>query len=171
MSNLSLQKSIRTCNVPTGWAANIQSDRFLNPSQMVCIPWKGTNSKGQSVCPDSFYTKTAGCNSAEDRVIVENNQRPQYIEYVTLNANGIGADIYGNNMSRNDLLAHNKDMDENDSITGNFGVQWGANTKYTGCGTTYPYERGMAQVAEANRKAQVLQQGFEGYSNTRRSGF
>ena len=36
---------------------------------------------GRRVCPDSFYTKSAGCNSAEDRVVVENNLRPQYAEF------------------------------------------------------------------------------------------
>jgi len=32
-------------------------------------------------------TKNAGCHSAVDRVIVENNIRPRYMEYVSLNAN------------------------------------------------------------------------------------
>jgi hypothetical protein len=170
MSNLSLEKAIRTCKVETGWADRIQSDRFLNPNQMVCIPWNGMNSKGQSVCPDSWYTKTPGCNSAEDRVVVENLLRPQYIDYVTLNAAGIKGHIYGNESAHNDLVAHDKDMAQNNKITGNFGTQWGANTKYNGC-TVGAYSRGMAQEAQTNRQRQALQHGYEGYNNTRCSGF
>ena len=78
MSNLSLQKSIRTCKVETGWANRIESDRFLNPNVMVCPLWNGMNLKGQAVCPDSFVTKSRGCNSAKDRVVVENDLRPDY---------------------------------------------------------------------------------------------
>jgi hypothetical protein len=171
MSNLSLEKSIRTCKVETGWADRIQSDRFLNPSQMVCIPWNGMNNKGQSVCPDSWYTKTPGCNSAEDRVVVENDQRPQYIDYVTLNAAGIKGHIYGNEMQHDYVLAHDEDMEQNNNITGNYGLQWGANTRSAGSCAVGGYEKGMAQVAANDRKAQSLQQNYEGYSNTRYSGF
>jgi hypothetical protein len=54
---------------------------------MSCPTWSGFDLVGRKVCPDSFYTKSAGCNSAEDRVVVENNvSRPQYMEYITLNA-------------------------------------------------------------------------------------
>ena len=75
----SLESSIRTCKVDTAWDARAQSDRFLNPAQMSCPTWSGFDLVGRKVCPDSFYTKSAGCNSAEDRVVVENNvSRPQY---------------------------------------------------------------------------------------------
>jgi hypothetical protein len=173
MSNLSLAKSIRSCKVETGIASNIQSDRFLNPNQMVCIPWNGMNNKGQSVCPDSQLTKTAGCNSAEDRVIVENNQRPQYIDYVTLNAAGIKGHIYGNEMQHEATVARKKDMKENDNLTGNFGIEWGAVTNYKGCMTSGggSYQRAMAQIAQQNRKSQMLNQNYDAYSNTRYSGF
>ena len=93
--SISLESSIRTCKVDTGWANKIESDRFLNSDLMVCPIWNGVDTAGRRVCPDSFVTKTAGCNSAEDRVIVENNQRPQYMEYINLSANGIDASIYG----------------------------------------------------------------------------
>ena len=84
MSSLSLDASIRTCKVISGEASRIESDRFLNPNNMVCIPWTGYNLTGQQVCADSFYTKTPGCNSALDRVSVENTLRPQYGEYINL---------------------------------------------------------------------------------------
>ena len=73
--SISLEKSVRSCSVNVGEANRIQTDRFFNPSNMVCIPWNGINNKGQEVSPDTFYTKSAGCDSAEDRVMVENSLR------------------------------------------------------------------------------------------------
>ncbi len=83
MAGTYLESSIRTCKVDTGYAARILSDRFLNPKNLVCPVWNGLDSAGRVVCPDSFYTKRAGCNSAEDRIGVENNQRPQYMQYIS----------------------------------------------------------------------------------------
>ncbi len=96
--SVSLDSAIRTCKVNTGWASREQGDRYLNPANMLCPLWNGQDSAGRRVCPDSFVTKTAGCNSATDRVVVENNvSRPQYMEYVTLNAAGVAGNIYGKN--------------------------------------------------------------------------
>ena len=95
--SVSLEASIRTCKVDTSYANRVESDRFLNPGNMVCPTWTGVDTAGRRVSPDSFVTKTAGCNSAEDRVVVENNQRPQYMEYINLSANGIEGSIYGDN--------------------------------------------------------------------------
>lgn len=94
--SLSLEAAIRTCKVDTGWANKVESDRFFNQDLMVCPIWNGVDTAGRRVSPDSFYTKRAGCNSAEDRVVVENAQRPQYMEYINLSANGIDGNIYGN---------------------------------------------------------------------------
>lgn len=88
MANISLQGSIRTCKVDTGYAANIESDRFLNPNLSVCPTWNHRDNLGRYVCADSFNTKNAGCNSPLDRVDVENHLRPQYVEYTTLDAAG-----------------------------------------------------------------------------------
>jgi hypothetical protein len=170
MSNLSLEKSIRTCKVSTGWADRIQSDRFLNPNQMVCIPWNGFDNQGRSVCPDSFMTKSLGCNSADDRVTVENSLRPEYMSYIALNAGGIEGHIYGNTEAHTNLLAHNANMANNNTRTGNFGSQFGANTRFNGC-TTNAYERNMAQVAQTDRQRMALQNGYEGYSNSKCAGF
>ena len=90
--SVSLESGIRTCKVVTSWANKVQSDRFQNPNLMVCPVWNGVDAAGRRACPDSFMTKRAGCNSAEDRVVVENNvSRPQYMEYVNLNAAGIAS--------------------------------------------------------------------------------
>ena len=87
--SISLNGSLRTCKVNTGWADKIQSDRFENPNLMSCPVWSGRDLTGRLVCENSFMTKTAGCDSASDRVLVENAQRPQYMTYVQLDAEGI----------------------------------------------------------------------------------
>jgi hypothetical protein len=93
--SISLLGSINVCKVNTGWADKIQSDRFENPSNLLCPLWNGQDNFGRFVHPDSFVTKNAGCNSADDRVRVENFLRPQYMEYVALDAAGFQAPLYG----------------------------------------------------------------------------
>lgn len=117
MASISLEASLRTCKVDTGWANKVESDRFLNPNQMVCPMWLGRDSAGRQVCPDSFVSKTAGCNNPEERVVVENNvSRPQYMEYITLNANGIRGNIYN---------VREQSLDNTRNLTGQFGLQTG----------------------------------------------
>ena len=145
--SISLESSLKTCKVDQAWANKVQSDRFLNPDNMVCPIWNGFDLTGRLVSPDSFYTKSAGCNSAVDRVLVENDQRPQYAEYINLSASGIDASIYGdfsNNMPWTESGATNADLRNINNITGNFGLAFDASV-YPSCGT-YPYNQGMAQV-------------------------
>lgn len=168
---MSLQASVRSCDVNVGEADRIQSDRFFNPQNMVCIPWNGIDSTGREVCPDSWWTKTAGCDSAEDRVMVENALRPKYMNYVTLNAAGIQSDIYGNtgidsqgrfgNISgfQNSLAAANFDKSRY-SITGSFGNQWRSDVNFQGCSVN-AYERGQAQISAARKNNAALQAGFQ----------
>lgn len=168
MSNLSLNASIRTCKVETGQANRIESDRFLNPNNMVCIPWNGINSKGQSVCPDSKWTKTAGCNSASDRVTVENHLRPDYATYINLNTAGIQGDIYGppgNPSAWAKAGAANSWLDNRNNITGNFGKQFASNV-YPTCGIN-AYKNGMSQEAQARRAAGAASNGY--WANAKRA--
>ena len=144
----SLESSIRTCKVDTAYANKVESDRFLNPSNMVCPIWNGVDTSGRTVCPDSFWTKRAGCNSAEDRVVVENNQRPQYMEYINLSASGIDGAMYGNNMPWTEAGKTNQILRDTNKITGNFGSQFGANV-YPACGY-YPYQQALNQVNQVN---------------------
>ena len=146
--SISLESSIRTCKVDTAYANKVESDRFLNPSNMVCPIWNGVDTSGRTVCPDSFWTKRAGCNSAEDRVVVENNQRPQYMEYINLTASGIDGTMYGNNMPWTEAGKTNQILRDTNKITGNFGSQFGANV-YPACGY-YPYQQAMNQVNQSN---------------------
>lgn len=168
MSSLSLNKSIRTCKVETGQATRIESDRFLNPNNMVCIPWNGFNSKGQAVCADSFYTKTPGCRSALDRVHVENDLRPEYSAYINLNAAGIQGDIYGNPTAWAESGSSNEWEKERNQITGNFGGQFQA-TNYQTCGIN-AYERGMAQKQQNNRQAAFANNAHEQYQYSQAAG-
>ena len=155
--NISLESSIRTCKIDTAYADKVFSDRFLNPCNMVCPIWNGFDSAGRPVCPDSFNTKRAGCNSAEDRVYVENYQRPQYVEYVNLSSGGIQGPSYSNyvdDRTQWDVMKHDNDLRQVNNITGNFGKQFGAFV-YPNCGVNQ-YQRAMAQNAETLRKYSTL---------------
>lgn len=163
--SLSLDASIRTCKVETGEAQRIASDRFLNPNNMVCVPWNGMNNKGQAVCNDSWYTKTPGCNSADDRVVVENALRPQYSDYINLNVAGVQGNIYGNQTAWQESGSANKWLDSRNQVTGNYGLQFGGNV-YQTCGLN-AYERGMAQESQNMRKRAAANQKY--FSNAKQS--
>jgi hypothetical protein len=126
---LNLESALRTCKVDTAYQQRIQSDRFLNPKNLVCPVWNGLDTAGRVACADSFYTKREGCNSAQDRVGVENILRPQYMQYIS--------DSLGNSYNNNsptpgaaksdvgvegfmDFDTEGKDYSK---ITGNFGGQ------------------------------------------------
>lgn len=166
---VSLNSSIRTCRVDSGEANRLESDRFLNPMNMVCPIWNGFNLKGQQVCPDSFYTKSPGCNSAEDRVVVENNQRPKYFDYITLNAGGLQGNIYGNVEAQDETVAREKMLQSRNKISGHFGNQWGATRRYTGCSID-AYNRAMAQEAQTMRGQNFMQNGYQANSMMGYSG-
>lgn len=91
----SLSGSLRTCKVDTAWANKIQSNRFQNPSEMVCPLWNGLDTAGRPVDSNSFYTKNAGCNNPSDRIEIENEiSRPHYTAYI--NSNNSVDEIYEN---------------------------------------------------------------------------
>jgi len=127
MANISLEGSIRTCKVDSGWGAKLYSDRFLNPSQMLCPVWNGVDTQGRpGICPDSFMTKAPGCNSASDRVIVENALRPQYMEFVTLDAAGLrGGAQCPQNAVNPDSACHANVLGQTHNYTGQYGLNTG----------------------------------------------
>lgn len=174
MSPTSIEKNIRTCKVNTGWANRNQSDRFQDPNLMVCPTWNHMDNVGRLVCANSYYTKRAGCNSAMDRVAVENTvSRPQYMEYIQLNAAGIngvlmtepfgvptgvnvgGKELYNYNAAAVNAQVGTDGQYENYQYTGN----WNNQTH----GTTIEkcpqraYQEGMAQMASEQIQAQMLQ--------------
>ena len=175
----SIESAVRTCKVNTGYANKIESDRFLNPNNLVCPLWNGLDTAGRQACPDSFYTKREGCNSAEDRVVVENNvTRPQYMEYVTLNAGGfvgeqfkaqaaLQKEMFGNTTAYMNSQRQNRVSNESNNWAGTFGLvgtggSWDSEIQAS-CGNGNPtsYEMAMAQMN--NRNSQNLMQNNEGY--------
>jgi hypothetical protein len=128
MSSISLEAAIRTCKVDTAWANRVQSDRFLNPDNMICPTWTGLDLTGRTVCNNSFMHEKAGCNSADDRVEIENQHRPDYNSYITLDAKGMQGDIY------DDALQH----------TGQYGTDFNSHLVGRCPSTAYGlYQKGM----------------------------
>lgn len=173
MANISLEGSIRTCKVDTAWAERLESDRFLNPSLMLCPPWNGVDTSGRPVCWDSYFTKTPGCNSASDRVIVENGLRPQYIEYVNLDAAGIRGveNCNGSNQTNPDSVCHTKTLDEVHKYTGQYGNETGFSQNiFPNCVSCQQYPDQRAYGNGKMRESQFQNQGYRSYVN-RNSGF
>jgi len=179
MSQLSLNGSLRTCKVDQGWASRIQSDRFENADLLVCPVWTGYDNTNRPVCADSFYTKSPGCNSPLDRVNVENYLRPQYMEYINLDAQGFRADgdvvvskenysngnsgmscsNYGTNMSCYNSAVRTNNLNHLPVITGNYNLSPNGSQIYPRC-NAYPMNRAMKQeavVAQNNRTMESFQ--------------
>lgn len=95
MSNVSLTANILTSKVNIGNAARLRTYRIQDPSAQMCPVWNGMDLTGRQSGEYGFYTKVEGCNSAQDRIAVENTLRPQYVNFIpTLNAEGISGYIY-----------------------------------------------------------------------------
>ena len=152
MAFISLEGNVRTCKVNTAWANRIQSDRFENPALMMCPTWNGLDNAGRPVSADSFMTKRAGCNSALDRVDVENALRPAYYEYLGLDAAGINGEIYNPTNMLSDQANSQATFVENFAprVSGHWGQSPTYGTNVTSCGH-YPYETAQSQVAAARR--------------------
>ena len=167
MSNLSLTSSIKTCNMDVGYADKIQSARFQDPNLMLCPVWNGYNTAGQPVCADSFYTKREGCNSALDRVSVENNLRPQYAEFINLNTKGYTDDqMYSNNKHQSDQMLQNQSVEYSNNNLPNFGTQFSSVT-YKRCNTTTEI---VSNESYNNRRNQYISEGYESSKMRRCSG-
>ncbi len=126
------------------------------------------------MCPDSFVTKRAGCNSADDRVIVENNLRPQYAEYINLNTAGFNGNQFGGpsggDSSRDsykytspqvDASLNRKTIENVHNITGQFGTQFEA-SRQVSCQNRQnsdAYQQGMQQQNAARQAQGSRQQG------------
>lgn len=153
---ISLEKSIRTCKVDPGWANRYESDRFLNPNQMSCPMWNGYDTYGRPVCADSFNAKTAGCYLPEDRIIVENNLRPRYMELVNLSAGGIKGEIYQDSYLQQDAAVQTRKLEEIYKVAGNPGIDYNGAIQ-SRC--NYRSEGRYAETAQQDRARQNYFQG------------
>jgi len=173
----SLESAIRTCKVNTGNAERIESDRFLGgPDKRTCPPFMGTDLIGRQVCADSFMTKSRGCNTASDRVYIENTvERPHYYEYINLNPDGINDDetIEGFGFGLQDA-AYIREGFPNGASSSNGVFSLPSDLKFNGCQPgpfnnipqsqmqSIPHQEGMpysqlyAQDAENRRVKQAL---------------
>ena len=170
MSNISLEAAVRTCKVNTGWAPRIQSDRFENSNLLMCPVWNERDLTGRKICENSFWTKREGCNSPLDRINVENDQRPQYAEYITLDTSGYRADMYGdqrtgvetyirgmeNTMNETDASLGCSTLDNVHKYTGQFGMVTGFRDSIEPTCSIYPYEYAMASMSQSQRYAQGM---------------
>lgn len=149
-----------------GVSEQLAGYRTLYPDAMMCPMWTGTDLAGRPVCENSFYTKRAGCNSALDRIKVEDSLRPRYAEFL-LDARGIegaGADYGDNQFSsvvsiENALVKNRRDLIGVQN--GNFGVVTPSQYQI---GLSGPYNemasngfQNVAQVMSADQMAQSAQ--------------
>ena len=147
--SLSLESAVRTCKVITGEANRIESDRFFNPENLVCPVWNGVDDLGRQACYDSYYTKSRGCNNAEDRILVENAVwRPQYVQYHNSKC-GVGEESC-QNVKLNRAHANEKAAN---GVYGNVVNNVGAHVQ-AGCNV---HHSASAHSASAARQAQALQ--------------
>ena len=125
MSNVSLTANILTSKVITGNADRLQTYRIQDSDAMMCPVWNGQDLTGRQAGEYSFYTKRAGCNSAMDRIVVENFLRPSYTNFVTTNAAGIAGYVYDspapNNFQKSEEMAANNQRISAGQSTGHFG--------------------------------------------------
>jgi hypothetical protein len=164
---ISLQSSVRSCQVNTGWADKLQSDRIFNPSNMLCPVWQGVDTSGRLACSDSYWTKNAGCDSAADRIAVENALRPQYIEYVTLDAQGIkGLDCGVEGYVQPDAKCGLSTLRQAQQMTGEFG--YNNNLRHNLQANCHACQQGVdkrAYVSQSARDNQWLQEGYKVVKN------
>lgn len=151
MSELSLQKSIRTCKVDTGNSARLDSERWLNVDNLLCPVWTGRDLSGRQVCADSFFTKREGCNSATDRITVENDLRPKYFDYIALNAAGVTGNIYGG-VSSAAMSNHVAQTRSINNVSGNFGQQFDSDIRNTACSIN-PYDAQVKAMHDRQKNA------------------
>lgn len=172
MSSLSLNAALRVCKVDVGYADKVNSDRFLNPNNMLCPLWNGLDVAGRPVCPDSFKTKTAGCNSALDVVMVENDvSRPKYTEYITLNASGINQGNGLDSMSYNASVSRSAELRNINSNNPHFGPNSTmAGNVYPRCKVMNP-QNDVASLNENTRMVNNAMNAQEGFNRRCNSGF
>lgn len=166
--SLSLTGSLQTCKVNTGYANKLWSDRYENPNTLLCSLWNGLDQYGRVVSYDSYVTKQAGCNSADDRVAVENYLRPQYSEFTALDVSGylnpsaLGAPVPANTQyQKSTELGREKAVREEYMKGGSVGIQYAK--------TNSPYTTGQQSVNGC--PSGQCSNGFQGYKPHLQEGY
>jgi hypothetical protein len=153
--SISLESALRTCKVNPEWANRLESHRIIGPaSEKTCPMWTGFDLAGRPVCPDSFNTKSAGCNSALDRLHVENEvSRPQYIPYINLSMEGVtGEWLYDDRfIGAQHQQQFAQDVHNNG---GAFGQQLSSYVKPGGICTYSSYQQAQGVSSQENRQCQ-----------------
>lgn len=93
------------CHVNKNKTERDFSDRFLNPNNMVCPPRAGVDTLGRPAGEYSIRTTSAGCNSALERVAVEDYQRPSAFSSVSLNNIGMMGGYTCSELERQELAS------------------------------------------------------------------
>jgi hypothetical protein len=173
---IGMRASIVGNQVDQAWQQQAVGARTFNPDLMMCPLWTGVDLAGRPVCKDSFYTKRAGCNSALDRIKIEDSLRPRYAEFLwdARGIEGVGAD-YPDNSSSVNMISDQMITDRRLFAAANSG-QFGNVTPAQQIGGSYfradlcasnAYENCptlnadmMALASESRRNAQNLAQGY-----------
>lgn len=95
MSLTFINNSVFGTRVNVGYADKFFSTERQDHNYMQCVQRDAYDMTGRQSCADSLNTKREGCNTATDRITVENAQRPYYSSYIGLNVyTGVKSDLY-----------------------------------------------------------------------------
>jgi hypothetical protein len=72
---ISLQGSLKNCKVDTAWTERLQSSRFEDPDNMVCIPWNGRDAVGRTIGLDDVDGLIIDDDVNESERLVEPNEK------------------------------------------------------------------------------------------------
>lgn len=91
-----INNSVHGTRVNTSYADRFYSAERQDENYMQCVQRDAYDMTGRQACVDSLSTKREGCNSATDRIEVENFLRPFYSGYVGLDVyTGVKSDLSG----------------------------------------------------------------------------
>ena len=86
--SIGLTKATNGYFVPTSAGVSLDSSRAINPDNIVCYNWDGTDTTGRPSTMPNSPIRTSGCNSALDDINLENSARPNY--FAIINGGGVG---------------------------------------------------------------------------------
>jgi len=82
MSYISLSSAIKSSRVDPSRAVNVQSARFQSTCALSCPVKEKRDIYGRDVCIGTVNSKTQGCDTAVDRITIENQLRPNVYDYM-----------------------------------------------------------------------------------------